>query len=131
MKNLEKNWQPINKFQFLCDIRETSRLLLEASENINEIFAVSSTFCIFFEFVGSFLANYFYFEWAIKNDSVSYAFMAVVQLIPRCDNLFSLGTACENATEEARQFKGCIQRVSFDSTNNDNELTRLVSSSLY
>lgn len=122
---LEENWQPTNEFQLLRDIREVSRLLQEASENINETFAVSSTFCIFFEFVASFLSNYFYFEWAIKNENIWYACTAVVQLIPRCDNLLSMGTACEHATEEARRFKGCIQKMSFDSSNN--KLTRLVS----
>lgn len=122
---IEKNGQPIDKFQLIRDIKEASLLLVEASKNVNEIFAVSSTFFVFFEFVSLFLVNYFYFEWAIRHNSIFGAIISVIQLLPHCDTLLSLTAVCENATEEARKFKGYVQKLNIISVNT--ELSRLVS----
>lgn len=123
---IEMKCKPIDKFQLLRDIKEASLLLVEASENINETFAVSSTFCILFEFVSFSLVSYFYIEWAIKHSSILSAIIGVIQMLQLCDFIISLATECENATEEARKLKGCVHKLNINSINNL-ELSRFVS----
>lgn len=113
-ENSSRGENGLDKIQFLRDLRKVSQSLLEASEKINKMFAVSSALYIFYEFISIFLSNYFYFEWAIKYENMLILLYAVILLIPRCDNLFSLAAACESATEEARKFKGCMHKLNID-----------------
>lgn len=95
-ENSERN----NRFKLAYELKRSSNLLLEASEQLNSLYPVSLAACFISEFTEIVTGNYFYIEHAIISDSWAHYLLAILQMCPRLLNICWMTNTCERATEE-------------------------------
>lgn len=98
--DIEVDPPPINKRRLLCQLKEVSHLLHDASQQLNTTFTLSSTMCIINDFFEHVIHTYFNLEYGVLYDSSLANVGAVLESISRSNSFRILGNACEMATQQ-------------------------------
>lgn len=100
---IDPNWQPVDKFKLIDKLEHVSNLLVEANQQLNRLFPVSLTACVFMQSFDLICSNYFIFEGAVISGAWFVYLAGIIQLLPRGNNIVSIGNASEDAAEEVER----------------------------
>lgn len=105
-QKIEEHRKPVNKIKLIGQLRHVSNLLVESSQQLNDLFSASLKVCILKYFCCSIGNNYTSLEIAVKNESWVVFSIAIFSLLPVGNDFISAVNACEDTTEEVS--KSCI-----------------------
>lgn len=101
---IDPKWQPVDKAKLIDELINVSNLLVETTHQLHLLFPVSLTAGVFAHFFDLVCTNYFLFEGAVITSSWYIYLVGIIQLLPRANNIFSIGNASEDATGEVGRF---------------------------
>lgn len=99
---IEEQFQSIDKFQLLQQLRDVSQLLHETNQQIHDIFSMSFAMSCFNSFIDNVSHNYFSLEGILLHESNADAFNSITTIICCINDIRIPAMACEYLTEEVR-----------------------------